>query len=41
MKPGDKITIDGFPSRDEDNYMRISRVLFEDGSELAAQARAD
>jgi hypothetical protein len=41
LKPGDKITVDGFPSRDESNYMRISHVLFDDGRELTAQARAD
>jgi hypothetical protein len=41
MKPGDKVTIDGFPSRDDDRYMRISHVVLPDGSELFAQARAD
>jgi len=41
FKPGDRITIEGFPSRDMGNYMRISHVVFEDGHELFAQAKAD
>jgi len=41
FKPGDKITIEGFPSRDMGNYMRISHAVFEDGRELFAQAKAD
>lgn len=42
LKPGDRITITGFPSRDEGNYMRISVIEFEDGRPaLRAQAAAD
>ena len=42
LKPGDRITITGFPARDIDNYMRISVVEFEDGRQpLRAQAAAD
>ena len=41
LQPGDKVTIEGFPSRDMGNYMRISHVVFDDGRELFAQAKAD
>lgn len=42
LKPGDEVTITGFPARDQDNYMRISRVEFADGRpSLQAQAKAD
>lgn len=41
LKPGDHITIQGFPGRKEANYMRISHVLKADGTELFAQAKAD
>lgn len=41
LKPGDKITVEGFPARKESNYMRISHVAIEGGGELFAQAKAD
>jgi len=41
LKVGDEVTITGFPARNEDHYMRISIVRFEDGRELRAQAKAD
>ena len=42
MKPGDRITLTGFPARDQENYMRISVIEFEDGRPpLKAQAAAD
>ena len=37
LKPGDMITVVGFPARDGTNYMRISKVMFADGSELVGQ----
>ena len=41
LKPGDRITIKGFPARKKPHYMRISHVLIEGGGELKAQAKAD
>ena len=40
MKPGDKITIEGFPGRTEPNYMRISHIWLADGKELLGQSKA-
>jgi hypothetical protein len=40
LKPGDEITVTGFPARDGTSYMRISRVVFADGHELVGQAVA-
>src|SRR5688572_14998188 len=40
LKPGDEITVTGFPARDGTSYMRISRVVFADGHELIGQAVA-
>jgi hypothetical protein len=40
LKPGDEITVSGFPARDGTSYMRISRVIFADGHELLGQAQA-
>ena len=40
LKPGDQITVTGFPARDGTSYMRISRVVFADGHELIGQAQA-
>ena len=37
LKPGDMITVVGFPARDGTNYMRISKVTFADGRELVGQ----
>lgn len=36
---GDIVTIEGYPTRDGSNYIRITRVLFEDGRELIGQNR--
>ena len=38
LKPGDEITVLGFPARDGTSYMRISKVTFADGHELIGQA---
>lgn len=34
---GDRITVEGYPSRDDSSTMRIARVIFEDGRELVGQ----
>jgi hypothetical protein len=34
LKPGDKVTITGWPARDGSNFMRLLKVMFEDGREL-------
>ena len=36
LKAGDVITVQGWPSRDGKNYMRMRRVLRADGTELGA-----
>lgn len=41
LKVGDEITIEGFPGRTKEHYMRISRIDLPDGSSLHAQAKAD
>ena len=38
LKPGDEITVLGFPARDGTSYMRISKVTIADGHELIGQA---
>lgn len=38
LKPGEQITVTGFPARDGSAYMRISKVVFADGRELVGQA---
>ena len=38
LKPGDVITIEGWPSRDGKNYMRMRRVIRADGTVLGAPA---
>jgi hypothetical protein len=40
LKPGEEITVVGFPARDGTSYMRISKVIFADGRELVGQAQA-
>lgn len=40
LKAGDRITVDGFPSRDGTPYMRVNKVTFADGRELIGQARS-
>jgi hypothetical protein len=40
IKVGDRVTVEGYPSRDDSNSMRISRVVYEDGRELIGQRPA-
>ena len=40
LKPGDVITIEGWPSRDGKNYMRMRRVIRADRTVLGAPAAA-
>jgi hypothetical protein len=40
LKPGDRVTVEGFPARDGSSSMRISRVTFADGRELTGQRPA-
>jgi hypothetical protein len=40
IKPGDRITVHGYPSHDGSNYMRIYRVIHADGRELIGQRPA-
>jgi hypothetical protein len=40
IKPGDEVTIEGFPARDGSNSMRIARVVLADGRELTGQRPA-
>lgn len=40
IKPGDEVTLEGFPARDGSNFMRIYRVTFGDGRELIGQRPA-
>ncbi len=37
IKPGDRITVEGYPSRDGANYLRLSRATFPDGRVLVGQ----
>ncbi len=37
IRPGDRVTIEGYPARDESASMRIYRVTFDDGRELIGQ----
>lgn len=37
LKPGEKVSVTGWPARADEHYMRIRSVTFEDGSELATQ----
>lgn len=39
IKPGDQVTIEGYPTRDGSPYVRISVLTFTDGSELVGQRR--
>ncbi|MGH9242167.1 MAG: DUF6152 family protein [Vicinamibacterales bacterium] len=38
LKPGDMVTIDGWPSRDGSRYLRVRRVVRSDGTVLGAPA---
>ena len=40
LKPGDVVTIDGWPSRDAKPYMRVRRVTRPDGTVLGVPAAA-
>jgi hypothetical protein len=37
LKPGDSVTIEGYPARDGSAFMRVYRVTFPDGKELVGQ----
>jgi len=37
LKPGQEVTVTGWPARSEEHYMRIRKVTFADGSVLATQ----
>jgi Family of unknown function (DUF6152) len=37
IKPGDRVTIEGYPARDGSNFMRVYRLTFADGRELVGQ----
>lgn len=37
LKPGDHVTIEGYPARDDGHYMRVYRLEFEDGREMIGQ----
>jgi hypothetical protein len=37
IKPGDVVTIEGYPARDGSHFMRVYRVKYADGRELVGQ----
>jgi hypothetical protein len=37
IKPGDVVTVEGYPARDGSNSMRVYRVIYPDGRELVGQ----
>lgn len=37
VKPGDEVTIEGYPARDGSSSMRVYRLTFADGRELVGQ----
>lgn len=37
LKPGDAVTVEGYPARDGSPSMRVYRVIFADGRELVGQ----
>jgi Family of unknown function (DUF6152) len=37
IKPGDEVTVEGYPARDGSNSMRVYRVIYADGHELVGQ----
>ena len=37
IKPGDVVSIEGYPARDGSNFMRVYRVKYDDGRELVGQ----
>jgi hypothetical protein len=40
IAPGDEVVIEGFPTRDGSNAMRVYRIRFADGRELIGQRPA-
>jgi hypothetical protein len=40
IKPGDRVTVEGYPSRDGSHFMRVYRVIYADGHELVGQRPA-
>jgi len=37
IKPGDKVSVEGYPARDGSSFMRVYRVIYPDGHELVGQ----
>jgi hypothetical protein len=37
IKPGDRVTVEGYPARDGSNFMRVYKVTYPDGHELVGQ----
>jgi Family of unknown function (DUF6152) len=37
IKPGDEVTVEGYPARDGSNFMRVYKVTYPDGHELVGQ----
>jgi hypothetical protein len=37
IKPGDVVSVEGYPARDGSNFMRVYRVTYTDGRELVGQ----
>jgi hypothetical protein len=37
IKAGDVVTVEGYPARDGSNFMRVYRVIYDDGRELVGQ----
>jgi uncharacterized protein DUF6152 len=37
IKPGDSVTVEGYPARDGSHFMRVYRVTYPDGKELVGQ----
>jgi Family of unknown function (DUF6152) len=37
IKPGDVVTVEGYPARDGSSFMRVYRVTYADGRELVGQ----
>ncbi len=37
IKPGDRVTVEGYPARDGSTFMRVYRVIYPDGKELVGQ----
>jgi Family of unknown function (DUF6152) len=37
IKSGDVVSVEGYPARDGSNFMRVYRVIYDDGRELVGQ----